>query len=133
MVADAVRRCRNWPCEVPDTGTLRGYLIALIEMTAAHIAGEDGPLLAGVLMAMRRDPELAAEMRTVSADKPDLSGQICARAVARGQLPAGCRAGLIEELVPPLLFMRGIVRGDPIDHDYIQHVVDDIVLPLLTA
>jgi AcrR family transcriptional regulator len=133
LVADAVRACKRWPYELPDTGSLRGDLIAFIGMTARHMSGEDGPLLAGVLMAMRCDPELAAEMRAVASEKPEVGAQICGRAVDRGQLAGGCRAGLIEEIAPALLFMRGIVRGEPIDDGYVEHLVDDIILPLLTG
>lgn len=133
LVADAVRVCKHWHEGLPDTGSLRGDLIAVIRSMALDMAGEDGPLLAGLLMAMRCDAELAAAMRAMADSKPHLGGDICARAAARGQLDAGCRAGLIEEIVPAVLFMRGLVRGEPIDDAYVEHLVDDILLPLLTG
>jgi AcrR family transcriptional regulator len=132
LVADAVRACKQWQSDLPDTGNLREDLIALVRGMAAHMAGEDGPLLAGLLTAMRGDPELAEEMRAVAAKKGDLGSAICARAVARGQLDAGCKAGLIEEIAPAALFMQGFVRGEPLDDEYVEHLVDDILLPLLT-
>ncbi len=133
LVADAVRACKDFPHDVPDTGDLREDLLAVLRRTAEHMTGEDGPLLAGLLTAMRADEDLAREMRAVAAGKPDLGAEICARAVARGQLPGGCRPKLFEELCPALLFFHAFVIGEPLDEAYLTHIVDDIVLPLLAG
>jgi AcrR family transcriptional regulator len=133
LVADAVRACKGWQEDLPDTGSLREDLILLVRGMADHMAGEDGPLLAGLMMAMRSDPEFAVEMRAMAATKPLLGDEICARAVDRGQLAAGCKAGLIEEIAPAALFMQAFIRGEPLDDGYVAHLVDDILLPLLTA
>jgi AcrR family transcriptional regulator len=133
LIADAVRCCKAWQHELPDTGSLRDDLMAVVRGMAEHMAGEDGPLLAGLLMAMRSDPEFAHVMRAMATAKRELGEEICARAVERGQLVAGCKAGLIEEIVPAALFMRGVVRGEPLDEEYVAHLVDDILLPLLTG
>ena len=133
LVADAVRACKEFPDEVPDTGDLREDLLATLRHIAEHMTGEDGPLLAGLLTAMRADEELAREMRAVAAGKPDLASKICARAIERGQLAAGSDTDLFEELCPALLFFRSIVLGEPLDEAYLAHIVDDILLPLLTG
>jgi AcrR family transcriptional regulator len=133
LVADAVRACKRWQQEIPDTGDLREDLVVLVRGMAEHMRGEDGPLLSGLLMAMRSDSELADEMRALAKTKDDLGTAICARAVARGQLDVGCKAGLIEEIAPALLFMQAFIRGEPLDDTFVTHVVDDILLPLLTA
>jgi AcrR family transcriptional regulator len=132
LVADAVRACKAWQSNLPDTGDLRQDLIALVRGMADHMSGEDGPLLAGLIMAMRSDPDLAAEMRQMAAAKRDLGTDICTRAVDRGQLAAGCKAGLIEEIAPAALFMQAFIRGEPLDDEYVAHLVDDVLMPLLT-
>jgi AcrR family transcriptional regulator len=133
LVADAVRACKEFPHEVPDTGDLREDLLTVLRQTAEHMAGEDGPLLAGLLTAMRTDEELARELRAAAAGKPDLGAEICARATARGQLTTCGKPGLFEEICPALLFFHSFVLGEPLDEAYLAHIVDDILLPLLTG
>jgi AcrR family transcriptional regulator len=131
LVAEAVRCCKASKFEIPDTGSLRGDLLTLLRGMAEAMAGEDGPLLTGLVMAMRSDPELAAEMRSFAAAKSPVGREICARAVERGELCASGTSGLIEEIAPPLLFMRCFARGEPLDESFVAHIVDDILLPLL--
>jgi AcrR family transcriptional regulator len=132
LVADAVRVCKASSVGSPDTGSLRGDLVALLSGMAEAFDGEEGPVFAGLVMAMRTDPSFAREMRAMRTSKHPLAETICARAVARGELPPDCDTGLIEEIVPAQLFMRSFGAGEPLDAPFIAHLVDDILLPLLT-
>jgi hypothetical protein len=89
-------------------------------------------VLAGLFMAMHNDPELAAQLRPMLAPGVPQSELICRRAEARGELAPGYYAGLIDELSTPLFFMRQFALGLPLNQPYLEHVVDDLVLPLLT-
>jgi AcrR family transcriptional regulator len=131
LVADAVRACKSVNDDAPDTGTLRGDLLAWFGLIAASMHGEDGPLMAGLFMAMHNDPELAAELRSMIDSKTPVAAAICARAEQRGELSPGYDAGLIDEIVPGQFFMQSFARGGPLDAQFIEHVVDDIILPLL--
>lgn len=132
LVADAVRVCHVSAMDTPDTGTLRGDLLTLLRLMSEAIASDDGPIFAGLVMAMRSDPELAAEMRALQATKRPIAQEICSRAVARGELPSGCAADLVEEIAPAQIFMHHFARGEPLDERFITHLVDDILLPLLS-
>jgi AcrR family transcriptional regulator len=132
LVADAVRCCKVSAHELPDTGTLRGDLVAAMTLMAASIAGEDGPLFAGLVMAMHNDAEFAAEMRALQASKAASASLIHARAVGRGEIGADTDPGLIDELAPALMFMHRFARGEPLDGPFVDHVVDDYLLPLLS-
>jgi AcrR family transcriptional regulator len=132
LVADAVRACKRTGDVLPDTGSLRGDLVAWFGTVAASISGEEGPVLAGLFMAMHQDPELAAELRAMRPSRVPIAETICARAVERGELGPGYDAGLIDEIVPGQMFMRRFARGEPLDPPFIDHIVDDIILPLLT-
>lgn len=132
LVADAVRLCKRSGDAVPDTGSLRGDLVAWFGALAESISGEEGPVLAGLFMAMHNDPELAAELRSMRPSRVPIAETICARAVERGELRPGYDAGLIDEIVPGQIFMRSFAHGEPLDAPFIDHIVDDIILPLLT-
>lgn len=131
LVAAAVRTCKAVEGEVADTGTLRGDLVALLRSMADSMAGEDGPLLAGLVMAMRSDSEFASQMRDTYRSKRAISDVIVSRAVARGELNPNCDPKLIEEIAPAQLFMHSFARGEALDSCYIDHLIDDILLPLL--
>jgi len=132
LVADAVRFCKAADDSVPDTGTLRGDLLSWFGAMAETVCGHEGPILAGLFMALRTEPELAAQLRTMRDSKKPCTEAICARAVARGELRPGYDPELIDEIVPAQLFMRYFALGEPLDGPYLDHLVDDIILPLLT-
>lgn len=131
LVSDAIRTCKAGDAIVPDTGTLRGDLVAWFGVLARSVAGDEGPLLAGLFIAMTQEPELAAELRSMQDSKRPCAEAICARAEKRGELRPGYDPGLIDEIVPAQLFMRNFALGQPLDATFIEHLVDDIVLPLL--
>jgi AcrR family transcriptional regulator len=133
LVVDAVKCCRSASENLPDTGTLRGDLVAWFTDWAASMGGDEGPILAGLFVALNTDPELAAELRAMRNSKVPHAETLCARAVERGELRPGHRAGLIDEIVPAQMFMRAFALGEPLDAAFIDHLVDDIVLPLLEA
>jgi AcrR family transcriptional regulator len=131
LVADAVRVCRVGNQDCPDTGGLRGDLVAFMQLMARSMKSEDGPVFAGLVMAMLHDPEFAAEMRGLQESKRGTAAAIHARAVSRGELSADSDENLIEEIAPAQMFMQCFARGEPLDEVFINHLVDNILLPVL--
>ncbi|MFK3978860.1 TetR/AcrR family transcriptional regulator [Micromonospora sp. NPDC050397] len=132
LVTDAVRACKAADGPLPDTGTLHGDLVAWFWDITRIIISEEGPLLAGVATALQHDSEFAVQMRQMRESRVPLAEIICERALARGELTPGYDARLIDEIVPALVFMRRFALGEPVDEAFIDHLVDDIILPLLT-
>ena len=131
LVAEAVRVCKGADQAVPDTGDLRLDLVTWFTEMAAVITGDQGAVMAGLFTAMQNDPDLAAELRSMKDSKVQAANTICARAEQRGELRPGWHSGLIDEIVPAMFFMHSFAYGGPIDRPFIDHVVDDIILPLL--
>jgi AcrR family transcriptional regulator len=133
IVTEAVRRLNCDRSEPPvSTGNLRGDLMAVLHQMSASITTEDAAIIAGVMSAMRTDPELAELIRTQVLDsKRGKFKSIIERAVGRGELPDGSTADLVEELMPAMLINRLVIQGQPVGDEFATHVVDDIVLPLL--
>jgi AcrR family transcriptional regulator len=133
LVIDAVKFCRAATEDLPDTGSLRGDLVAWFSEMATLMSGDQGPILAGLFAVLQSEPELAAELRAMRDSKSAYAEAICSRAVARGELRTDYRADLIDEIVPAQMFMRAFALGEPLDAAFVDHLVDDIILPLLQA
>lgn len=134
LVLEAVRRRHDPPAELPDTGSLRGDLLTSLSAMAATAACDEADLMAGVLRAMRRAPDLGACMRDQVLDrKLAVFRTIVARAVARGELPTHASADLAHEVSGALWVQRVLVVGGDVDNVFIDHVVDDVVIPLLSS
>jgi AcrR family transcriptional regulator len=133
LVIDAVKFCRAAEEDLPDTGSLRGDLVAWFTEMATLMNGDQGPILAGLFAALQSEPELAAELRSMRDSKAVYADVICSRALARGELRAGYNPDLVDEIVPAQMFMRAFALGEPLDAAFVDHLVDDIILPLLGA
>lgn len=134
LVVDAIR-CRGpQQVEPADTGSLRGDIIASLRSIHEGIGGEDVALLAGVLRAMRAVPEIAGPLRSqVIEDKRNVSRTIVRRAVERGELGPAADPAVFHEVAPALMFFRVLVTGEPVDDDFLAHVADDVLIPLLAC
>jgi AcrR family transcriptional regulator len=132
LVADAMRR-RTEPAleDLPDTGSLRGDLLMLIQRMVAGIEGPDGGLMCGLAVAVRTDPEFGRllvarthehKLRTVAA--------LVAQAEARGEIPPGADASLLLEVAPGVALFHQM-SGQPFDAAFTEHLVDRILIPLL--
>ena len=133
LVITAVRRHSAPPPQpAPGTGSLREDLLAALEAMRSSLAGQDTALLLGLMTAMRHDRELAAVVREQVLDsKREVFGAAVARAVARGELPAGADHTLLAEISSAMLLSRQLVTGEPLDAAFAQELVDDVLLPLL--
>jgi AcrR family transcriptional regulator len=132
LVLDAVRTRVADIVEPPDTGSLRGDIIATLRVMADGIGGQDAALMAGVLRAMRSTPELADCVRTQVLERKRYIGRILVeRAVARGELPPDADHGVWHEVAPALMFFRILVTDEPVDDAFLTHVADDVLVPLL--
>lgn len=119
------------PCIFPDTGSLRGDLYAGLRKIADKLSTDEGKLMAAVMTAASRDPELARAMRGTHEDKKRSCETVVRRAVQRGELGDDSGADLLHEVVPALMYSRVLIAGEPFDEAFLARVVDDIALPLL--
>jgi AcrR family transcriptional regulator len=132
LVLDAVRSRGAAHLTPPDTGSLRGDVIATLRVMADGIGGEDAALMAGVMCAMRSTPDLADAVRIhVLEQKRYIGRALVARAIARGELPDGADPAVWHEVGAALMFFRIVVTGEPVDDAFLTHVADDVLIPLL--
>ena len=133
VVVEAIRcrKCDDFVAPL-DTGSLRGDLMETLNRSRESFSEEDSALLIGMVSAMHNDQELADLMRKqISEAKQGLYDEIVARAVRRGEPVSMSAAPVANEVSSALFFNRVAMGGGEIDSDFVLHLVDDVVIPLL--
>jgi AcrR family transcriptional regulator len=111
---------------LPDTGSIRGDLLAYTRQLAATFSHTPAArVLPGLVAAMATDPSLAASYRTLLVQP--LRQQVRAaitRGIARGELNEDTDVGFILDAVAGPLYVRLLITGDPPDTSYPRAAVD---------
>ena len=120
------------PVEVPDTGSLRGDMIALLSSfssTRVSFAATVSAVFSGLLASTGLTPAQVREK--ILADRPLHSDQIFARAHERGEID-------LDRIPPAVLTMPfDLIRHDmlmtykPIPPERVLAIVDDLFMPLV--
>ena len=131
LVADAIRERHAEAGPVPDTGSLRGDLLALVAVQTGRLL-EDVHLASGLLMQLRTSSGLAAVMREhVIAEERGRWDTVLQRARQRGELPAEPVTPLFADVAGSLIFSRVTISGEPVDRAFAAELVDHVLLPIL--
>jgi AcrR family transcriptional regulator len=126
LILDAVLSEIQAAVPAPDTGSLRGDLLALLTSIAAFITTPVGQLL--LRLALRDDlPEDAAVRERFWAERFTTGQTVLQRAQARGELRPGLDGRLIIETLLGTLYVRLLLTREPIDDALLEHVVDLIL------
>jgi AcrR family transcriptional regulator len=130
LVAAAVEHRAASVPPATRTDDLRQALLRTVGWLAQQIAEQEIGLLGALFAGMRSDPDLAAEMRRIRRrDEAAMTAQPFGD--VRGENLVAGAAGLFAEIVPALIVHRLVFVGEPSDQSFVEHIVDDIVLPLL--
>jgi AcrR family transcriptional regulator len=117
--------------EPKDTGSVRGDLLWLAEQAPANMSEVDSRLILGIAQAALSDPGLCNALEEhAGASKRRVAEIIVERGIARGELPPEADPTLVVEIAPAVLLMR-LVNGHGLDHAFLEHLVEDILLPVL--
>ncbi|GAA2512799.1 TetR/AcrR family transcriptional regulator [Winogradskya humida] len=118
--------------QLPDTGTLRGDIIALIRPELMEEQSQKVRVIAG-LTSMLASHEGLAE----SANNANIGAWITAnrvliqRAVDRGEAKADADVDFLARLIPSMSAHRIALEGKALDKDFLVKLVDEVLLPAL--
>jgi AcrR family transcriptional regulator len=133
LVAEAVKCQFGDTVELPNTGSLRGDLLALLDVACEAATSEVGEIIVGLMTAAKHDHRLAETLsETMFADKAKLHLELVRRAAERGEVHPDTDPALVHELMHSLISGRMTWNLGPLDEEYAQHVVDDIMIPVMT-
>ncbi|MED7926362.1 TetR/AcrR family transcriptional regulator [Nonomuraea sp. LP-02] len=131
LVAEAVRTVLPTPESVPDTGELRGDLIAMLGQAARALSGPAGEALRGLLgEALSSGSQLGAMRRTSQGMGRKAMEEVVRRAVERGEVDPGVVTPRRLDAGHALLRHHFLFNGTPIPDELVVQIVDEVLVPL---
>ena len=113
----------------PDTGTLRGDLVAALTAWVRLVTQTPmGPMLTGLIAEAQRDPSLRAAWRERVLEPLRSQHRVMLdRAIARGEIPATVDREVVLDLFFGAAQHRLLLGHLPLTDDFIRSVVDVIL------
>ncbi|GLX01467.1 TetR/AcrR family transcriptional regulator [Microtetraspora sp. NBRC 16547] len=128
LLGTALVEARAFDFEVPDTGSLRGDLQAVVEATARLLTAPPAcDIAVAALGAAAGNPELAAATRGFFADRYARELPIFERARARGEIGESVDPMLIMDLLAGAVWLRVVFRQLPLDESFTSAAVSVVL------
>ena len=131
LLISIIHEASDETLSVPDTGSLRGDLIALLTALTDILGGPGGGASRALLGAMTDEPALAEAFRRGPLHRwAQAFITVFERAIRRGDYSPGVIPSLAAEAGSAILLQRWLISGQPVDPDLAQSVVDEVMMPL---
>jgi len=116
--------------DLPDTGTLRGDLIALIKPPSIRDAERKMKVMAGIVSMLAGNPELAETARQALIEPRAIANRILfQRAIDRGEIAADVDIELLCTIGPSMVAYRTLMLRKPVDREFLITNIDRVILP----
>jgi AcrR family transcriptional regulator len=133
LVIDAVACMKNSDLnrdDLPDTGTLRGDLVAMIKPPTIRDAERKLRVMAGLISLIARNPELAEAARVaVIAPRAEINRTFLQRAIDRGEISPDVDIAMVSNISPSMVTYRTMMLGKPVDREFLISLIDKIIMP----
>jgi AcrR family transcriptional regulator len=137
LVLDAVAclKAKDLDLEsLPDTGTLRGDLVAMVRSPTIQESQRKLQVMAGIVSMIARDPELAAAAREAIIEPRAAANRILfRRAIDRGEIASDVDIEALCLIGPAMVAYRTLMLREPVDRDFMITTIDRVILPAAFA
>jgi AcrR family transcriptional regulator len=128
LLVAAAERLADEKGAAPDTGTLRGDLLALVDAYLGMLSStRAGRAIPAMVAATARSPEVAIAYRQFIHERRRESAEPITRAIQRGELSIDTDVGLVLDLLLAPLFYRSFVSLEVVDGEYRTNLVDAVM------
>ncbi len=133
LVIDAIAHMKRNQVDLanlPDTGTLRGDLLALFKPASLAESKRKMKIMAGLLSLLTQD-QLLADAANLAIVEPWAEALILLmkRAVARREISATADIEALSRVIPSMAAYRTMVQGKPMDLAFLTSMVDGVLIP----
>jgi len=127
VMLDALLTYSQEKLPIPDTGALRGDLVAFGRSIAGYLATPLGEAVAQTMAATDDDPALAAGRARFWQSRYDTARVIIDRAIDRREVAAGIDPQLALELLVAPLHFRKLLTRQAVDDDFVERLVEALI------
>lgn len=133
LVIDSCNQLVSRSIPEPDTGSLEGDLREFLVAFTTFLSGPAGKAAQALVGELPHEPELAgAFRRSFLRSQRDVLRAVLERAEARGEVAEGAPKAMVVELAGAALTYRLMLTGDPLDEPFVDSVLAQVLMPLLT-
>jgi len=133
LVIDAVACMKKSDFDLdhlPDTGTLRGDLVAMIKPRSIEEAEKKLQVMGGLMSMLTRSPELSEAIdAAIIEPRAQLNRALLRRAIERGEIPADVDVDSLALVTPAMAAYRTLVLKKPVDREFLLSLIDGVILP----
>ena len=126
VLLEAVLGYSQQKLPIPNTGSLRGDLLAFARSLNRYLATPVGETVLRTIAAAEDNPTLAANRMQIIKARYDATRIMGERAAERGELRPGIDPQMAVELLVAPLNLRKLTR-QPIDDTFIKNLVDTLL------
>jgi AcrR family transcriptional regulator len=132
LVIDSCNQLVSEHIPAPDTGSLAGDLREFLLAFATFLSGPAGKAAQALVGEIPHEPELAEAFRkSFLRSQRDVLRAVLDHAAARGEVAEDAPKGMAVELAGAALTYRLMLTGEPLDAVFVNHLVDQVLVPLL--
>lgn len=135
MVLDAVALIKRDMVDLkqlPDTGTLRGDMLALFAARATERDEQFTRTIAALAAVLAQQPGIADTGHAALIEPwVEANRVLIGRAVARGEASAAADVEALSQVIPSMGGYRSLIQRQPFDLPFLTGVLDNVLLPAL--
>ncbi|MEA3536997.1 TetR/AcrR family transcriptional regulator [Rhizobium sp. CC-YZS058] len=137
LVLDAVahmKRDQVDPGNLPDTGSLRGDLLALFKPKSVQESELKMKALSGLSSMLAQHQELADATNAVIVEPwTSVNRVLIQRAVDRGEFSGDVDIDTLSQVIPSMSAYRSVILRKPVDKPFLTAMIDNVLIPALTS
>ncbi len=112
----------------PDTGAIRADLMTLVRQRLTTMSLPRTRAIAAAIISEPPESELIASTQVFRERSRAIVHEVVARAIARGELPLGTDAELIQQPLFSVLFGGVILKREVPDERYVARLIDALLV-----
>jgi AcrR family transcriptional regulator len=133
LVLDAVaciKKADTAPERLPDTGTLRGDMVAMIKPHSIEDGERKLQIMAGLASMLTSSPEMAdAVNAAIINPRAAVNRLFFQRAIDRGEISADVDIETLSMVSASMAAHRTLMQRKPIDRAFLVSLIDGVILP----
>ena len=137
LVIDAIGCMKNADLDfdhLPNTGTLRGDLVAMIKPHSIQDGQKKLHVMAGIVSMISKHPELTDSLYAIMVEPRARANRFfLTRAIERGEIRADVDVDMISMVSASMVTYRTLMLRKTVDRAFLISIIDGVILPAVAV